>query len=56
MEGKKVGNVGVYEKQALVLVNHGKATGAEIIALAEEIKKTVKEKFGVKLEEEVVVL
>ncbi len=52
-KGKRVGNTGCYEKQALVLVNHGGATGAEVQALAHAIIKSVEEKFGVPLEAEV---
>ena len=52
-KGKKIGNVGMYENQALVLVNYGKATGEEIIKLANEIMRSVKEKFGLELVPEV---
>jgi UDP-N-acetylmuramate dehydrogenase len=41
--------VGVYEKQALVLVNHGEGTGPELLKLADTIKQKVKETFGVSL-------
>jgi UDP-N-acetylmuramate dehydrogenase len=51
-KGKRVGNVGVFEKQALVLVNHGGATGMEVRALAAQIQADVKHKFGVDLEVE----
>jgi UDP-N-acetylmuramate dehydrogenase len=51
-KGKRVGNVGVYEKQALVLVNHGGATGKEVRALAAQIQADVKQKFVVDLEVE----
>jgi len=49
-KGKKTGNVGVHEKQALVLVNHGGATGMELVNLAQEIQKSVKDKFGIDIE------
>jgi UDP-N-acetylmuramate dehydrogenase len=54
--GKRKGDAGVHDKQALVLVNHGQATGKEIYLLAEEIKKSVKQTFGVDLEREVEVI
>ena len=46
-KGKQYGNAGVHEKQALVLVNHGNASGKEIWNLAMKIRSTVKEKFGI---------
>lgn len=52
-KGKRVGDAGVHEKQALVIVNYGDASSGEILALADEIKKSVKKQFGVKLEPEV---
>lgn len=52
-KGKKVGNVGVHDKQALVLVNHGGATGEEIKKFADLIMGSVYEKFGLKLTPEV---
>lgn len=52
-KGKKYGNAGVYDKQALVLVNYGNATGKEIYELANTIKREVQQKFGVELEMEV---
>ena len=55
-KGQKRGNVGCYEKQALVLVNLGGATGTEVWNLAQEIKASVKMKFGVDLEVEVNVI
>lgn len=52
-KGKKEGNVGVHEHQALVLVNYGEATGKEVKNLAEKIITSVNVKFGLKLETEV---
>jgi UDP-N-acetylmuramate dehydrogenase len=51
-KGRRLKTVGVYEKQALVLVNLGGATGADIRALAEEIQADVRKKFAVALEVE----
>ncbi|RTQ51687.1 UDP-N-acetylmuramate dehydrogenase [Hymenobacter gummosus] len=50
------GRYGVHDRQALVLVNHGGATGAEVRALAEEIIASVREKFGIELHPEVNIL
>lgn len=52
-KGRRHGNVGVYEKQALVLVNYGGATGDEIALVAESIRMAVKERFGIELTPEV---
>lgn len=52
-KGKVVGNVGVHENQALVLVNRGGAKGTEVKELAEAIVKSVNEKFGIALTPEV---
>lgn len=52
-KGKRNGDAGVHDKQALVLVNHGNAKGPEILKLADEIEQSVFDKFGVKLQKEV---
>ena len=52
-KGKQLGRAGVHNKQALVLVNCGGATGQEIIALSEEIQRSVFDKFGVRISPEV---
>ncbi len=52
-KGKRIGNTGSHKDQALVLVNYGNATGAEVIDLAMKIKDSVKEKFGIEIVAEV---
>jgi len=52
-KGFRKGDAGCHAKQALVLVNYGKAKGEEILDLSTEIIQSVKEKFGVELEREV---
>ncbi len=55
-KGRRIGDAGVHENQALILVNHGNATGEQIYLLSEEIKRSVYEKFGIVLEREVEVV
>ena len=51
--GKRIGNVGCYQHQALVIVNHGGASGREVLKFSEEVQASIKHKFGVLLEREV---
>jgi len=55
-KGRSLGNAAVHDMQALVLVNRGNATGNDVIELAQSIKNSVKEEFGIELEFEVNVL
>ena len=59
-KGKSIGNAGVYERQALVLVNRGgkdtPVTGGEVMTLAKSIQTSVYERFGIRLEHEPVVV
>lgn len=52
-KGRTLGNAGVYDRQALVLVNHGGATGADIVRLCNQIQKDVFERFGIQINPEV---
>lgn len=49
-KGQRMGNVGVYENQALVLVNYGNGTAQDILGLAKCIQEKVHDQFGVKLD------
>ncbi|MNM64306.1 UDP-N-acetylenolpyruvoylglucosamine reductase [compost metagenome] len=51
-KGQRDGDAGISPNHALVLVNHGTATGAELLALARRVSATVLEKFGVPIEPE----
>lgn len=52
-KGKSLGSAAVHDKQALVLVNRGGATGADIIALSDAVRASVREKFGIDIHPEV---
>ena len=52
-KGKRMGDAGIHDKQALVLVNHGNASGEEIYNLSEGIKRSVLANFGIELEREI---
>ena len=55
-KGKSLGRAGVHDKQALVLVNRGGATGQEVVALCQQIQTDVKAKFGIDIYPEVNVI
>ena len=55
-KGKRLGNVGVFDKQALVLYNIGGCTGQEVVNLAMAIEADVESKFGVKIECEAIII
>lgn len=52
-KGRSLGPAGVHDRQALVLVNRGGATGADIVALCQRIQHDVHEKFGIEIHPEV---
>jgi len=55
-KGHREGDAGFYDQHALILVNHGNATGQDLLKMTKMAKRAVKMKFGIELEEEVRVL
>lgn len=55
-KGKQFGPVSMYEKQALILVNHGGATAKDVLNLVKKVKAAIKKKFGLEISEEVNVI
>ena len=55
-KGRSEGHVGVHERQALVLVSRGGATGSEVLAFARKVQQAVHERFGVEIDTEVNIL
>ena len=56
LERQEPGPAGVHEKQALVLVNRGGATGKDVLQLCERIRNDVRQRFGVEIYPEVNIL
>jgi UDP-N-acetylmuramate dehydrogenase len=56
LKGHRQGDAGVSDRHALVLVNHGRATGAQLWALAGAVRDTVEARFGVRLEPEPLII
>jgi UDP-N-acetylmuramate dehydrogenase len=56
LKGKKFGKAGIHETQALVIVNHGGATYEEVEKVAREVETLVKEKTGIEIEREVIMV
>lgn len=53
LKGYRQGDAGVHQQQALVLVNHGTASGSQILALSKHIQEMVQDRFGIRLQAEV---
>ena len=56
LKGKKLGKAGIHETQALVIVNYGGATYEDVEKVASEVEKSVKEKTGIEIEREVIMV
>ena len=52
-KGKRMDQIGVHERQPLVLVNYGEGKGEEILKLSEQIQASIQKKFGIELAREV---
>jgi UDP-N-acetylmuramate dehydrogenase len=52
-KGRQIRGVGMYEKQALILVNYGRVGAKQVLALVRQVKTAVRRKFAINLEEEV---
>ena len=55
-KGKTMGRAGVWPRNALVLYNTGCCTGSEVMALANAIQQDVKQKFGILLQPEAIII
>ncbi len=55
-KGKRIGNVGTFERHALVVVNYGGATGQEILEFTQKMQEDIKKNFAIELEPEVNIL
>jgi UDP-N-acetylmuramate dehydrogenase len=55
-KGKRVGNVGTFEKHALIVVNYGKATGTEVFEFAENMRAAIQKNYNVLLQYEVMII
>ncbi len=56
LKGIRMGDVGTYERQPLVIVNYGRANGEEVYAMAQDVRRHVKNCFGITLHPEVVIV
>jgi UDP-N-acetylmuramate dehydrogenase len=56
LKGKKLGKAGIHETQALVIVNYGGATYEDVEKVASEVERMIKEKTGIEIEREVIMV